>query len=245
MKKKILSLKNILVVGDSHGRGNWEKAIHESIRALDEIIFVGDYLDSFTISAEDQIRNLENLVSIAVAEPKITLLLGNHDYAYIHRFSSISGYQPAFASAYRQILESNRDLFKIAWGHTSEDGDYTLITHAGLTYEYWNNTILPDMESGFLSQFDGVKDLPIHEILNLLIDKKDILWAVGHRRGGFRHPSPLWTDLYELLVDPYPEINQIFGHTAMKSQMISNQGGKFLLNVDNNQTGLTYVNLEK
>jgi len=228
-------MKHILFIGDIHGVPDWQELMPFGLYQCDEIVFLGDYIDSFHISPEDQLSNLQNIIEFAKKESDVvTLLLGNHDYALIHGYSSISGYQHGYASAYKELFENNKDLFSIAWGYTNEKGKYTLATHAGLQWKYWQNYVLREFEKDkFLYKLtDGKNDLPIHETLNFLKDKKDTIWTVGPRRGGFQTGSPIWADYNELITDPYPNINQIVGHTPGITTRITSIEDGFLACID-------------
>lgn len=216
--------KKVLFIGDIHGLPQWREIALDALKKFQEVVFLGDYLDSFNISPALQLENLKSIIAFLRNKPnhgKITALLGNHDYAYIKSFSAISGYQHNQAFIYKELLEKNIDLFSIAWGYTSDTGKYTLATHAGLTHKFWNYNILPLFNKwmflDMISDGNGPSSLQIHEILNYLIDKSDLMWKVGSMRGGVGTPGPLWADYIELLSDPYPDINQVFGHTAKQS----------------------------
>lgn len=196
-------------------------------------------MDSFHVSPVLQLDNLKALIAFFRNRPKngkITALWGNHDYAYLRSYSSISGYQHGQAYIYREIFEKNRDLFDIAWGYTGDNGKYTLATHAGLTSSFWNNHVLPLFNEGeFLYQLTegrGPESLTMHETLNYLADKKELMWKVGSMRGGGGTPGPLWADYRELLEDPYPNINQVFGHTAKPSISLDHFGEYFVACID-------------
>jgi hypothetical protein len=134
------------------------------------------------------------------------------------------------------MFKDNIDLFDVAWGYTNyRTKKYTLVTHAGLTYDFWTKTILPrltDPEDKLykLTEGDHTK-YELHEILNYMKGDQD-LWKVGDMRGGIGTPSPLWADYLELLEDPYPDINQVFGHTAAGTVSVDQFGDYFLAKVD-------------
>ena len=48
------------VIPDIHGEVKWKKVIDES---CDKIIFLGDYVDSFTVSNDQIITNLKDIIS--------------------------------------------------------------------------------------------------------------------------------------------------------------------------------------
>lgn len=80
-----------LVVGDLHGR------LEIAQRALDTdypVVFIGDYLDSFNRSVNDQVETLK-LVLDAAGEERCTALMGNHEMSYVHDSHRCSGFKAA------------------------------------------------------------------------------------------------------------------------------------------------------
>jgi len=230
--------KKVLFIGDVHGLAEWRELALDGLKSFYEIVFLGDYVDSYHVRPVVQIENLKAIIAFKRKKKnaKITLLLGNHDYAYIHGYSQISGYQHPHAYQYRKLFQDNMDLFQIAWGYFDEKGKYTLATHAGLTHKYWGKHIIPEFqEKGFIREIEGStlpSQLPIHETLNYLKDKKNILWKIGPVRQGSGTPGPLWADYTEFMDDPYPDINQVFGHTPKVSVTIDKSGDNFYACVD-------------
>jgi len=229
--------KKVLFIGDVHGLTEWDNIAMSGLKNFYEIVFLGDYVDSFFVSAAQQIANLRDLITFLRKHQDVaTALLGNHDYAYIYGYSGISGHQHYHIQEYRKIFQDNIDLFKIAWGFTGKDGKYTLATHAGLTSEFWNKFVVPEFNEGkwLHTITDGKKpdEIPMHETLNYLKDKGDVLWKVGRARMGAGTPGPLWADYTEVLDDPYPGINQVFGHTPRASVTVDHIDNNFLACVD-------------
>ena len=219
----------ILIIGDIHGNTDWEQIVKDNLvyNQIDHVIFLGDYVDSFHIKPNDIKNNLIKLLHfVKKQEDKCSLLLGNHDYAYIHNITGITGYDYIFAEQYRQIFSQHKELFKVAWGYENPiTHKYTLATHAGLTYKFYVKHIFPmiDDKESFLYKIsrDSPKPLQLHEILNYLIDKSNILWKVGNHRGGSGTGGILWADYLEIIEDRYPGINQVFGHTPKASVQVN------------------------
>ena len=219
-------IKNVLFVGDLHGLTKWDKPVYSALRDFSHIVFLGDYVDSFFLQPYEIIENLKEIINLKVKYPeKINLLLGNHDYAYMFGFTSISGFKRNAFENYRKIFSDNWDLFDIAWGYKGErcthghtKPRYTLATHAGLTQHFWNNRIIPEIEKKgtVMNKLIGNnwKDLSIHKVLNYFKDQSTIMWEVGSMRGGYNSTGGvLWSDKHELFQDNYEGIDQIIGHT--------------------------------
>lgn len=245
--------KKILFIGDVHGRDGWIDIANEALRNFRHVVFLGDYVDSFHLRPVLIKHNLEGIIGFKIQNPdKVTLLLGNHDWAYIYDHHGISGFNWQAWQDYKKIFRDNIDLFDVAWGYTNpKTQKYTLATHAGLTYKYWNQVVLPmikDPENKLHNLMDGgdLQKYKIHDVLNFMKgDEK--MWKVGEMRGGFGTPSPIWADYLELLDDPYPDINQVFGHTASGTVCVDQFGDYFIAKVDgyyNDKTSVTQLHLQ-
>ena len=237
----------VLFIGDVHGKSDWEQITQEAIQSMNvkEIVFLGDYFDARNkkkYPATVQYNNLKHIIRFKKRTEerkflpvKVTLLLGNHDYAYLHKIGGISGYQYENENTFSKLLQENIDMFKLAWGITEEDGYYTLATHAGLTKSFFDKEIISEYkEGGFLNRFfnrDYI-DENLDIILNLLIDKKDKIFNIGPERGGTKSPGPIWADHIELMNDPYPNINQIVGHSMNYAISIDNINNNKIYRID-------------
>jgi hypothetical protein len=230
-------MKRFKFIGDIHGKPFWKNHVKD-IQDYHEIIFLGDYVDAYDYNVVDIKDNFLKIIEWKQKFPtKITLLLGNHDYAYIHGFSTISGYQPHYASVYKEIFETNKDLFTMAWGYEDKNTNkYYLATHAGLHNKWYIENILNKFKNYNYILDKNIEDYKLHEILNYLKDKKDIMWMVGRMRGGTNNPGPLWADFRELMENPYPDINQIVGHTPF-GLMVHHRENEILYGVDDANAG--------
>lgn len=242
--------RKVLFVGDIHGRSDWITYVEEAVmRESTDAVFIGDYVDSFDHNGREIEQNLHRIISFKKKIDKrhikprqdrigrVYLLLGNHDYAYMLGKTATSGYNHNWAQTYHRIFEENWDLFDLAWGHEDEEGNYTLATHAGITYDWWKNYVLNEKydEHKFAKEILGEdwEKSYMHEVLNVLKDKMGFLWKIGYERGGSGTPGPLWADFKELKADPYPGINQIVGHTGWHTpETFFTEDGKFLMKID-------------
>ncbi len=229
----------ILFVGDIHGRPRWKAPVAEALLKFQDIVFLGDYVDSFDIRPVEILHNLKEIIRYKKKYPdRITLLLGNHDYAYIDDHSQTSGFNFHMYQTYKNVFESNKELFQVAWGYTNPTTHrYTLATHAGITKTYYDRFIKTNIDNAdsrlnTLSGGDASR-LKLHEILNFMRDDKN-LWKVGSMRGGVGTPGPLWADYLELLEDRYDGINQVFGHTAAGTVSIDLFGEDLVAKIDSN-----------
>ena len=216
---------NAVFIGDIHGLSEWEQLCNDALNRFYDIVFLGDYVDSYFVKPAEQLYNLKNLCKFIRKHKKHTYaLLGNHDYAYLYNIPSITGHQYEHRFEYRKIFDDNRDLFQIAWGYTNyTTKKYTLATHAGLTQKYYDHYVKKNIKED--------ENPPIHEVLNKMQDDQ-IIWKVGSMRGGMGTPGVLWADYLEVLEDPYTGINQVFGHTPRPTVTMDHIVDDFIVCID-------------
>jgi hypothetical protein len=140
----------VLAVGDIHTKIWIIDKVAEIIKHYDKVIFCGDYADDFSASPQDTIKTWKALKDLqAKNQDKVKLVIGNHDYIYVHDTPSLqSGYNPMTHilidapehKDLRQWLASLPIVVKI---------DAVSYSHAGITNEWsgvedsnslWNDT---------------------------------------------------------------------------------------------------------
>ena len=85
-------MSKTIYIGDIHGRDVWGEIVAKHDDA-DNIVFIGDYFDSFDIPAVIQLDNIKKIVEFKKKREldtsrKVYLLIGNHD---IHYWPGIKG----------------------------------------------------------------------------------------------------------------------------------------------------------
>jgi predicted MPP superfamily phosphohydrolase len=194
-----------LTIGDLHGLPDWKKAGQEQ---YDTIIFLGDYLDSFHLSDQIILRNLEEVIRFKQTYPdKVVLLWGNHEISYLHHQYRATGYRIRIGIIVKQMLNRHQDLFQVAF----QVQNY-LWTHAGVHQDFYDQKIKPCvMES----------DINIAATLERLFKEMyPSLFEVGPERGGWDYKStggPFWLDSSRLLEKPRQGYHQIVGHTPVQT----------------------------
>lgn len=194
-------MTKVLVIPDIHGRDFWKKC--KSFEG--EIIFLGDYHDPYPRDFENcnydyKLESISNLLDIIAFknrhQERVTLLLGNHDLAYIDQNFDASRKDYEHANELYTIFQENISLFcgaKII--------DNILFTHAGLSQE-WYQTYF---NSGQITE----------NILQAIINHEDCVKKPSSFRGGNqKYSGPLWMDYREIPnITMYGDYFQIFGHT--------------------------------
>lgn len=124
------------IIGDIHGLSCWKKLVREDATN----IFVGDYFDSKDgKSQEDIIANFKDIIAFKQAHPETILLYGNHDLNYILNKDYKSRFShPEDRETYRQLFAEAESFF---YGVVYAIGDKTLVSHAGVTKEWYEKYI--------------------------------------------------------------------------------------------------------
>lgn len=200
----------------------------EDVNCVDEIVFLGDWFDSFyepprVASFKDTCLFVRDLVWENNKNKKMVFLVGNHDLAYIYNnkksgYSNVvpsvtywcSGVTKSKISTFRQIFYDKGlkddwfvENFKIA--HRSQGW---IFSHAGMvnrqipyghTVDQVIDNVLPDVWLNFR---------------NIAYRQNALISAVGVSRGGQDNTGGLlWLD-YHSEFFASPDIGrQVFGHT--------------------------------
>lgn len=187
-----------IFVGDIHGKLDVVK------KALDmdgQIIFVGDLVDSFYSSTDDQIECVKIVLS-AIDEGKARCIFGNHELSYLmpsHRCSGFSREMEAYMKHFEKEIMEKFDPY-ITFKKTDEYDPF-IISHAGFCPEVYND---------WVEQKDGGV---------WFLNQDSMAHWVSYARGGFKPFGGIfWLDIAEF--QPVTGINQIFGHTSRGGNLI-------------------------
>ena len=199
-------MSKILIVPDVHGRKFWHKA-KEMIDEVDQVVFLGDYLDPYShegITFEDALMELERILAFKEDYPdKVVLLVGNHDMHYI---------KTEFMDCSRLNIWRRAEVHEIFMNHINKfqlihEIDKYLFSHAGV-YLDWTTKY----EITLQELFDFKK---------FLEGRWNTLEDVSYIRGGWNKVgSCVWADIRESVQNELPVMfkKQIVGHTQMESK---------------------------
>ena len=239
--------EKILIIPDVHGRTFWKTAIDKyPISEFPDlkIIFLGDYLDPYTgyenITPEYAYTNFENILYYAKNDPRITLLIGNHDWHYFVNLDHCR-IDRARERDIENMFKENMDLFSLVKIIELNNVKY-LFTHAGITQKWLNDICALALQE--VNEWNTDDEFPIKEEdpkyiwisnvakLNQTYDFENVLneclknyddtfysclpSMISRERGGwYPHGSLIWADAYEHLYTEKQLENfyQIFGHT--------------------------------
>lgn len=241
-----------LSIGDIHGRTNWKVITHGSymeykmwddaiaagadaitevwsdmpFMKYDKIIFVGDYVDSFTSNDVTIKHNLIEIINFKKRMgDKVVLLLGNHDVQYIVVNQICSGHRSQMRPDLSIIFGEELHLFTMAYQLEAEGKTY-LWTHAGVT-SGWLRELEKDLNNPRHRFYDIVRDRnpeTIADKINLAWEMRlGVLYNVDHHSGGWQTwAGPLWVRPHVLNERYLENVTQIVGHTA-QAEIWSNE----------------------
>lgn len=194
-----------LVIPDIHNRFQRAEDIIAREADVDEIVFLGDYLDSWDDSPEEMRDTLVWLQRSCSDEKRIHLM-GNHDVSYVEEIFRCSGWTASKQAVADQGFVRSGLWWQLApWYETQG----WLLSHAGVGQRYFDTmglsydaeTVRTLVGSGFPSPFTYVSDI-----------------------SGGKDPfdGPLWLRPSAVVLgdDKYYEVPQIFGHTEAKVPMV-------------------------
>lgn len=197
-------MSKILIVPDVHGRAFWHRAM-ELVDQVDQIVFLGDYLDPYShegISFDLALEEFNKILEFKKEYPDlITLLVGNHDMHYIIKdFMDCSRRNTDMLDQLHELYNSNLDLFDLI--HIEDDW---LFSHAGV-YKGWMDKYEFTLEDLNLKTFLG-SHWPALEDLSMY-------------RGGYNFVgSCIWADIRESVKNElFPGYKQIVGHTQLNDK---------------------------
>lgn len=219
----------IKVIPDIHGKTDWKDIIDHGEH--DEVIFLGDYQDSFDFKdthgytkewvydynervAEEQVTNLREILSTDSIK-----LLGNHDYHYTdYNTHPYSGYQTALhkrlMKTFNELID-NREI-KLCHQITINDQVY-LFSHAGVSVEWLTRAKIDYSDLSKLAfniNTAFYKDPSIVEFGAFMPDETIALRYDSS--GDDTWQSPIWIRPQSLGLQMIPNVIQIIGHTRVK-----------------------------
>lgn len=226
-----------IIIGDLHGSDIW-KTIVSKHQEADGFVFLGDYFDSFTISAAEQIHNFKEMIEFKKNAPKkVILLIGNHDHHYFPEVGNTgtSGYQYQFASDISELVNSHRKYLQIAYQF-----DNILCTHAGVGKAF--------LDKAFRSlQYDiSCIDADLNSLFKM--NPKAFEFCGIDPSGDDIGQTPIWIRPKSLMKDAMTfkkQIIQVVGHTPMRQiPSVASTGGRYYF-MDTLATSGEYLIMDK
>ena len=206
-------METTLIVGDLHLK---QKLVLPQVEqnmlvcGAKRVVFLGDAVNDWYASDQFEIEAMQFYADWVLGQRKkgvvVDVLLGNHDFCYIKGIED-SGTHYSNIPEVSKILREQLQV-KVA----TTVGEW-LCTHAGVTQRWAQKYLKSYRKDSAWSAFE------LAEALNYILEEKPRRWnelyTVGHARGGWDEPSPLWADLSELSMNPAYGLKQIVGHTPV------------------------------
>jgi len=195
----------IVSIGDVHQKISKLKTIlkSEDVQAAKEVIFHGDYFDSF--DDDHQMKDTVAFLNDNVDNPRYTFLMGNHDIPYLstNKTYICSGYSQNTKDYITQNLSKEfRDKIKL-YELKKIAGESVLFSHAGIHPSHFTVSTDATKHDSLVNFFDS---------LDIDINLNHPLLHAGEDRGGRQqYGGMLWIDWYSLEI--IPGLFQIVGHT--------------------------------
>lgn len=196
-------MSKILILGDIHGRTLWKKIIEKE--APDKVIFLGDYVSTHDgISAEQQLSNLEEILTFKEINPdKVILLRGNHDTQHLgYYWAECSGYDREVAYGMSSAEFLMRFTKLTDWVYI-DDELKTIFSHAGVS-KVWMEEILKE------SDVHNINDYGLREEFGFTPN-----WA-GDCYGNSTTQPPTWIRPETLCTCNVEGWDQVVGHTQVR-----------------------------
>ena len=175
-------------------------------------IFVGDYFDSYEfISPAEQLFNFREILAFKHEHPETVLLYGNHDLHYMISYEHYSRYDARSANAYWQAFMEASALFD---GIAYPIGDKALVTHAGVTKEWYEKHIGVYQSESLVEVARRINELWDTDKLAFTFEANATEWDDCY--GTSPTHSPVWIrpqTLRDHNLFAGTDIKQIFGHT--------------------------------
>ena len=230
-------LNRIAVVPDVHGKSFWKEA-KEKIDSVNEVVFLGDYLDSYSFkilaNRELELDNFREILNFKREYPdKVILLLGNHDIGYLFNLGCSRQVYGEMFDIYQKTFEENIELFQMT-EFIQLNNEKILFSHAGILRK-WAERVKPRLDIGDIPLESAILDGIFN---NYLLEYNDpdkryflrqALWLVGPARGGSSYDSGsiVWADSTEWKGEENffgSEIKQVFGHNRLSAAEILTPG---------------------
>lgn len=201
----------ILVFGDVHGRGCWEKVIE--LEQADQVIFLGDYVSTKEgIQSQQQIENMCSIMNVAEA----IMLRGNHDLQHLgYYWARCSGKDPKVLGFMSQPDFVEMFLERTQFIHVYEDNeDIYLFSHAGISQTFFDNIKRSLRGDTIVEQLKDINCLPVNETFGFTPD------SPYDYSGESKCQPCTWIRPWTLAEDPLKadkRIIQVVGHTPVGS----------------------------
>jgi predicted MPP superfamily phosphohydrolase len=197
-------MNKFTIIGDIHGRIVWKDIVAQESDS-DQIIFLGDYLDSYELlTANEEFANFMEILEYRNAHPdKVVLLIGNHDLHYISGIVRGSRYSAKIQKLVEPLILDLIENDTLQTVKYFENIDAWFV-HAGITKTWLEDSQLTLNEKG------------INNYLKTNPERFGFITkSYSNPYGDDVFQSPLWVRPDSLLQDLPSKSKQVVGHTQI------------------------------
>lgn len=202
-------MSKVLVIPDSHLKIDVIEHGLELAKAYraDHIVMLGDYFDDWDATDDQYHQMIDYLKKLLVSNPNVIPLLGNHELSYM-------GY-PCAGHNHRVAEELGRWLIKDRRFYFGVGIDSIFYSHAGVCNEWLrNNKVVTENEFRY-TLCRGKGAVFLEEKMSKISSIDVFAQASPSRGGSSSSPSPLWSDIEDLMNDQLNYTRQVVGHTPV------------------------------
>lgn len=133
----------VLAVGDIHQKPWILDRVEKIIDDYDKVVFVGDYADDFSAEPQDRIEIWKDMRKLQRKYPIISVLIGNHDYVYLHKqyAGRFAGWDPISQALLDAELDLKNWLLDLPFLTKIDNVAYS---HAGITDSWDYNGLMSE-----------------------------------------------------------------------------------------------------
>jgi hypothetical protein len=218
----------LLIIPDVHGRDNFSNILDEDIKNIDQVIFLGDYWDSFDLNYEQQLITFQKIVAYKQQHPdKVICEIGNHDIQYMRKYNPslnaiCTGHQQENSGKIASLFDNYGHLFQMAYGITKDD-NYYLFTHAGVTNELYQ----------YLLSISDYPDLDISFLINKVW--MDVFKEPKSDSYLWIRPTALRKDSLQFNHQKKLKVIQFVGHSPLDNMLIDLKNNIYFTDLDNSK----------
>ena len=206
----------IFVVPNLHGRTCWQEPAQHFLDThgpVDQVVFLGDYVDSFEVSNEQQLSNFTDVIAFKKADPKrVMLLLGNQRFQYLYLSTvKLFGFNEDLYPSLHLYYKLHSELFQMV--HQVQN---TLFAHADISQEWLTHHEQKISQRRYQLAAAG-QSCQLAGMLNSLLRSPGgplLLWELTEEHSGtapFDGPVCIRPDALRASLPP--GLTQVVGHT--------------------------------
>lgn len=224
----------LIIIGDLHGNLRLAERIVSFYEASHNFLFLGDLLDSFEFSIDNQVNLVQFVINLCKSN-KAKLILGNHELSYINTelfkcsgFNQLTKYKLIDSNLIHSLQVFGKNILDVQL-IIKNSYNYFVFTHAGISNEFYKFILANSSMDTNLVTDHGYFNVVLTSLsLNPNLPES---FNIGLERGGMdSFPGIYWCDYYKEFELPKLNIGrkhinlvhltQFFGHTYVRQNKL-------------------------